>query len=84
MLFAERESLLATGGSAPLMLLDDVMSELDERRRERLVERLLEGGQSVITAAEGELVPEREGIARVAIRDLTEAGAVDQTRGQST
>jgi DNA replication and repair protein RecF len=84
LLFAERESLLAAGGSAPLMLLDDVMSELDERRRERLVERLLEGGQSVITAAEGELIPEREGISRVAINDLTAAGAEDETRSQTT
>jgi recombinational DNA repair ATPase RecF len=65
------------------MLLDDVMSELDERRRERLVERLLEGGQSVITAAEGELIPEREGIARVAINDLTAAGAGSDTQGQA-
>jgi DNA replication and repair protein RecF len=73
LLFAERSALLETGGSAPLMLLDDVMSELDARRRERLVERLLEGGQSVITAAEGELVPDREGIARVAIADLLAA-----------
>lgn len=71
LLFAERSSLLEAGGSAPLMLLDDVMSELDEHRRNRLVERLLEGGQSVITAAEGELIPEREGITRVSIVDLT-------------
>ncbi len=72
LLFAERASLLEAGGSAPLMLLDDVMSELDERRRERLVDRLLAGGQSVITAAEGELIPDREAITRVAIADLTE------------
>lgn len=71
LLFAERSALLEAGGSAPLMLLDDVMSELDEHRRERLVERLLEGGQSVITAAEGELIPERAAIARVAITGLT-------------
>lgn len=73
LLFAERAALLEAGGSPPLMLLDDVMSELDERRRERLVDRLLEGGQSVITAAEGELIPERAEIRRVAIADLTEA-----------
>ena len=75
LLFAERSSLLDAGGSAPLMLLDDVMSELDERRREKLVERLLAGGQSVVTAAEGELIPEREGIRRVAIVDLTGVAA---------
>src|SRR5581483_11413326 len=37
LLFAEREVLAATGRQ-PLMLLDDVMSELDAARRERLVE----------------------------------------------
>jgi len=75
LLFAERASLLETGGSAPLMLLDDVMSELDGRRRENLVARLLEGGQSVITAAEGELIPDRPEISRVAITDLIESGS---------
>lgn len=74
LLFAERESLLAAGGSAPLMLLDDVMSELDERRRERLVERLLAGGQSIVTAAEGELIPDRPGIVRKPILDLVAQG----------
>lgn len=74
LLFAERASLLEAGGSPPLMLLDDVMSELDERRRERLVELLMDGGQSIVTAAEGELIPDREGIARVSITELTAAG----------
>lgn len=74
LLFAERSALLDAGGSPPLMLLDDVMSELDERRRERLVERLLDGGQSVVTAAEGELIPDRPGIARVPIGELTDPG----------
>lgn len=52
------------------MLLDDVMSELDSRRRELLIERLLEGGQSVITAAESALIPEREGLGEIPIQDL--------------
>jgi len=73
LLFAERSALLEAGGQAPLMLLDDVMSELDAHRRDRLVERLLEGGQAIITAAEGELIPDREGICRVAITDLLAA-----------
>lgn len=85
LLFAEREALLEAGGAAPMMLLDDVMSELDESRRRRLVDRLLAGGQSVITAAEGELIPDLPGIARNDIADLTgevldagpEADAVD-------
>ena len=43
----------------PLLLLDDVMSELDPERRERLVERLARGGQTLITAAAVDSVPAR-------------------------
>ena len=44
---------------APLLLLDDVMSELDPERRERLVERLERGGQALITAADRGVGPGR-------------------------
>jgi DNA replication and repair protein RecF len=58
LLFAERDSLLSARRVAPLLLLDDVMSELDSDRRERLVARLEAGGQALITAAdEGSLPP---------------------------
>jgi DNA replication and repair protein RecF len=57
LLFAEREALLAAHRVAPLLLLDDVMSELDPDRRSRLVDRLLTGGQALITAAARESVP---------------------------
>ncbi|HET6997752.1 MAG TPA: DNA replication and repair protein RecF [Solirubrobacterales bacterium] len=57
LLFAEREVLLAARQVTPLMLLDDVMSELDPSRRERLVQRLDDGGQSLITAADEESLP---------------------------
>lgn len=57
LLFAEREVLLEARRVSPLLLLDDVMSELDPQRRERLVERLQQGGQSLITAAAEESVP---------------------------
>lgn len=59
LLFAEREALLEARKVAPLLLLDDVMSELDPGRRERLVERLDRGGQALITAAAEESVPRR-------------------------
>ena len=39
------------------MLLDDVMSELDASRRERLVELVRGGGQTVVAATEPEHVP---------------------------
>ncbi len=57
LLFAEREALLAARRVVPLLLLDDVMSELDPERRERLVRRLAGGGQALITAAAEESVP---------------------------
>ncbi len=57
LLFAEREALLAARRVTPLLLLDDVMSELDPGRRERLVARLAAGGQTLITAADEESLP---------------------------
>ncbi|MGC1851143.1 MAG: hypothetical protein WA687_01740, partial [Solirubrobacterales bacterium] len=59
LIFAEREALLGAHRVAPLLLLDDVMSELDPERRHRLVERLAAGGQALITAAAEESVPPR-------------------------
>ena len=57
LLFAERELLADRRGRAPLMLLDDVMSELDADRRELLAELLRAGGQSLVTATERGHVP---------------------------
>ena len=57
LLFAEREALLQARRVTPLLLLDDVMSELDPDRRDRLVARLGDGGQVLITAADEESVP---------------------------
>jgi DNA replication and repair protein RecF len=57
LLFAERQVLLEARRVIPLLLLDDVMSELDPGRRERLVERLDDGGQALITAADQESLP---------------------------
>ena len=57
LLFAERDALLEARRVAPLLLLDDVMSELDPERRQRLVERLAAGGQALITAAAEDSLP---------------------------
>jgi DNA replication and repair protein RecF len=54
---AEREVLLEMRGRPPLMLLDDVMSELDAERRVRLADLLRGGGQALVTATEAEHVP---------------------------
>jgi DNA replication and repair protein RecF len=68
LLFAEREALRASGRPLPLLLLDDVMSELDPERRERLAERLGGDGQAVVTAAAEESLPAlaRERMVRMA------------------
>jgi DNA replication and repair protein RecF len=65
------EGLAAGRGAPPLLLLDDVMSELDGPRRARLVELLRGGGQSVITATELAHVPGADdpGVERVAIAE---------------
>ena len=57
LLFAERELLAERRGQPPLMLLDDVMSELDTERRELLAALLRSAGQAVVTATEPEHVP---------------------------
>ena len=57
LLFAERDALLEARRVVPLLLLDDVMSELDPGRRQRLVERLASGGQALITAAAEDSLP---------------------------
>jgi DNA replication and repair protein RecF len=57
LLFAERELLAELRGRPPVMLLDDVMSELDAERRELLAALLRSGGQAVITTADTDHVP---------------------------
>src|SRR5262249_38493808 len=57
LLLAEREAIAAARDAVPLMLLDDVMSELDRDRRDALIEVLRSRGQSVITTTDVEHVP---------------------------
>jgi DNA replication and repair protein RecF len=57
LLFAERTLLAERRARPPLMLLDDVMSELDRERRELLAHLLRSDGQAVITTTEPEHVP---------------------------
>ena len=77
LLFAERTLLAERRARPPLMLLDDVMSELDAERRELLADLLRAHGQAVITTTEPEHVPGTAlpggGLVRV------EAGAVSGT-----
>ena len=58
LLLAEREVITSHRPSPPVMLLDDVMSELDRDRRRALVDLLRSSpGQSVITATDLDHVP---------------------------
>jgi DNA replication and repair protein RecF len=57
LLLAERTVLAQERGSIPLMLLDDVMSELDAPRRESLSRELRSGGQSLIATTDASHVP---------------------------
>jgi DNA replication and repair protein RecF len=57
LLLAERSALSRERARMPLMLLDDVMSELDAERRELLALELSTGGQSVIATTDLAHVP---------------------------
>ncbi len=58
LLLAERDAIGRLRGTLPVMLLDDVMSELDHSRRSALSVRLRAGaGQAVVTSAESSHVP---------------------------
>jgi DNA replication and repair protein RecF len=62
LLLAERQVIAARRDAAPVMLLDDVMSELDAGRRHALVDLLQEtAGQAVITATDLDHVPAADG-----------------------
>ncbi len=69
LLLAERVLLARIRATPPILLLDDVMSELDAHRRQRLMALLDDGGQSVITTTELAHVPgcERADVRRIAI-----------------
>jgi DNA replication and repair protein RecF len=72
LLFAERD-VLGARGRPPLMLLDDVMSELDATRRERLAALVRAGGQALITTTDVDHVPGALG------GDVTVASVLDGT-----
>jgi DNA replication and repair protein RecF len=56
LLLAEAASIRERRGIPPLLLLDDVLSELDAGRRDVLV-RQLGGGQTLVTATSAEALP---------------------------
>lgn len=79
LLLCEREAMAEERGAPPLMILDDVMSELDPDRRRLLVERLRDGGQSVITTTDLAHVPggDAADVVRIAVG---EGGVLQEVR----
>jgi len=57
LLLAEAEVLAERRGVPPLVLLDDVLSELDATRRRALAERIGAVGQAVVTATGADALP---------------------------
>jgi DNA replication and repair protein RecF len=57
LLLAEAELIQERRDFAPLLLLDDVLSELDPGRRELLAQRLEQLGQTVVTATTAQALP---------------------------
>ena len=57
---AEREIFLGETGESPVLLLDDVLSELDPRRQEFVLNRI-GGGQTLITCCEDAQISSRTG-----------------------
>jgi len=71
LLLAERDALTEERGAAPLLLLDDVMSELDAERRSALIARVTAAGQTLVTTTDLAHVPtaEEPGVVRLSVRD---------------
>lgn len=57
LLLAEAELLAARGPEPPLLLLDDVLSELDDARRRALAERIGAVGQTLVTSTSASALP---------------------------
>ena len=57
LLLAEAELITERRGAPPLLLLDDVLSELDATRRRALADRISRAGQTVLTATGADALP---------------------------
>ena len=57
LLLAEAETIAARRGTPPLLLLDDVLSELDPGRRRILAARVALAGQALVTATDAAMLP---------------------------
>ena len=84
LLLAERDAIGRMRGNLPVMLLDDVMSELDDDRRLALSTRLrMSAGQAVVTSAELSQVPGAD-LPEVAAVTVSPGGAVGSARAKES
>lgn len=82
LLLSERALLVTAGRPAPLLLLDDVMSELDPERRAALAAALA-GGQAILTATESSQLPLAALGAGVSLMRVDD-GVIDQGHGEAS
>ncbi len=74
LLLAEAELIVERGGTPPLLLLDDVLSELDPERRLILAAHVARVGQALITATDAAMLPaEPDQLLRVTVGAVREA-----------
>ena len=69
LLLAERDLLASSRTAIPLLLLDDVLSELDDVRRERLLDLLEGAGQTLLTTADPAALGARSGLVHLRLGD---------------
>ena len=76
LLLAEAETIVERTGVPPLLLLDDVLSELDPGRRTILAARVRSAGQALVTATDPSLLPATpDQLLEVTPGDVLEAAA---------
>jgi len=73
LILAERDALAQLQNQVPILLLDDVLSELDEERRSRLLGSVRRSGQTLLTTADLRSVPLDDDASTVSVR----AGSID-------
>ena len=73
LVLAEADVLAELRGAPPLLLLDDVLSELDDERRRSLLASLPPGGQTLVSATSRDAVPV-DGPSPVQVVEVRRAG----------
>ncbi|MBO0703591.1 MAG: DNA replication and repair protein RecF, partial [Candidatus Dormibacteraeota bacterium] len=74
---AEAQVVGRRAGEPPVLLLDDVLSELDANRRAKLLQHLGEGAQVVVTSVEADPFPE-DVIGRSRVLQISRGSVVEE------